>query len=103
MVVVAQADAADVARVGVELGPQVETPEDQPLVGGVELRHPLGGLEDHRVALDESALVAQAAPVVTFAGQLRSGLGRLLQLDVHPVDERLLPRDLTREQILRQT
>ena len=70
VVVVAQADAADVARVGVELGPQVETPEHQALVGGVELRHPLGGLEDHRVALDETALVAQTAPVVTFAGQL---------------------------------
>ena len=68
VVVVAQADPADVARVGVELRPQVETPEHQPLVGGVELGDPLGGLEHHRVALDEPALVAQPAAVVTLRG-----------------------------------
>ena len=71
-----------------ELSAQVEAPEHQALVGGVELRHPLRGLEDHRVALDEPALVAEASPVMTFAGQLGSGLGRLVELDVHPVDER---------------
>ena len=103
MVVVAQADPADVARVGVELGPQVETAEHQALVGGVELGDPLRGLEHHRVALDEPALVAEPAAVVTFAGQLLGGRGRLLQLDVHPVDERLLSRDLSRQQLFRQT
>ena len=39
----------------------VEPPEDQPLVGGVERRHPPGRLEDHGVALDETALVADPA------------------------------------------
>ena len=103
MVVVAQADAADVTRVGVELGAQVEAAEHQPLVGGVQLRDPLRGLEDHGVALDETALVTEQSALVAFPGQLLGGRRRLLQLDVHPVDERLLSRDLPRQQLFRQT
>ena len=103
MVVVAQTDAADVARIGVELGHEVQTPEHQPLMSGVELGDPLRGLEHHRVAFDEPALVTEAASVVTLGGQLSRGRGRLLQLDVHPVDERLLARDLPRQQLFRQT
>ena len=73
VVVVAQPDAADVARDPADLRAHVEAAEDQALVGGVEGRHPAGGLEDHRVALDETALVADAA-----AGEplLRQLLGR---------------------------
>ena len=37
---------------------------------GVELRDPARGLEDHRVPLDEAALVAQPAAVVALPGQL---------------------------------
>ena len=70
---VTQADPADVARLGVQLLAQVEAPEDQPLVRGVELRDPLGGLEDHRVALDEAALVAESSSSVALAREL---LGR---------------------------
>ena len=80
VVVVAQADPADVARVGVELGAQVEAAEDQPLVGGVELGDPLRGLEDHGVALDETALVAEPPALVALPGQLLGGRRRLLQL-----------------------
>ncbi|WP_416954730.1 hypothetical protein ACNKF0_21085 [Nocardioides sp. T5] len=57
---VAHADAPDVARLGVDRRIEVEPAEHQPLVGGVELGDALGGLEDHRVALDEAALVLQA-------------------------------------------
>ena len=95
-VLVTQADPTDVPRRGVELGAHVETAEDQPLVRGVELGDPLGGLEDHRVALDQPALVTEAAALVTLTRQLLGGRGRLLQLDVDPVDEGLFGRDLTR-------
>ncbi len=103
MVVVAQADPADVPRVGAELRTHVEPPEHQALVGGVELGDPLGRLEHHGVALDQAALVTEAPAVVPLPGQLLGGLGRLRQLHVHPVDELLLSRDLPRQQLFRQT
>lgn len=99
-VVVAQPDAADVARLGVDLGLEVEAAEDQPLVGGVELGDPLGRLEDHRVALDESALVAQPAALVALGRQLLGRLAGVLQLPVHAVDERLLVSDLPLDQLI---
>ena len=99
-VVVAQADPADVARLGVELGAQVEAAEDQALVGGVELGDPLRGLEDHGVALDEAALVAEPAaaraPPGPAAARPRADFS---QLDVHPVHERLLGSDLPLDQL----
>ncbi len=75
MVVVAQADPADVPRVGVELGPQVEAAEHQALVRSVELGDPLRGLEHHRVALDQPALVAEQPALVPFPGQQLGGRG----------------------------
>ena len=73
---VAQADPADVARLRVHLVAHVEAAEDQPLVRGVQLRDPARGLEDHRVPLDEAALVAQPAAVVALVGQPLRSLGR---------------------------
>ena len=96
---VAQADPADVARGRVALGTQVEAAEDQPLVRGVELGDALGGLEDHRVALDQPALVTEPAAAVALAGQLLGRARGLLELDVHPVDEGLLLRDLVLDEL----
>ena len=99
---VAYADAADVARQGVDRRVEVEAAEDQALVGGVELGDALGGLEDHRVALDEAALVLQPAAVAPLGGQ-RAGVDhRRLELDVDLVDVLLLSRDLPRFELLAQ-
>ena len=86
---VAQPDPADVARLPVDGVLHVEAPEDQALVGGVELRDPARGLVDHRVPFDQAALVSELAAVLALAGQLLCVAGRLLQLEVDPVDERL--------------
>ena len=91
---VADADAPDVARQHVDGRVEVEPAEDQPLVGGVELGDPLGGLEDHRVALDETALVLQLAALVPLGGQRLGVLGGRVELDVDLVDVVLLRRDL---------
>jgi len=63
-------------------------------VGGVELGQPAGGLEDHGVALDEAALVAEAPAGVTLAGELLRGAAGVLELCVDAVHELLLGRDL---------
>ncbi len=91
---VAQPDAPDVARLRVDVVGQVEAAEDQALVGSVELGDPLGGLEDHRVALDEPAFVAELPARVTLLGQLLGSHSGVLELGVDPVDERLLVGDL---------
>ena len=93
-VVVAETDPADVPRLGIDLVAQVEATENESLVGGVELRDPLRGLEDHGVALDETALVAQAAASVALAGKRLRGPGGLLELAVDAVHELLLASDL---------
>jgi hypothetical protein len=64
-------------------------------VGGVELGDSPGSLEDHGVALDESALVAEPSPAVPLAGDLLGGARRLLELEVDAVHELLLASDLT--------
>ena len=69
-------------------------------MGGVELRDPLGGLEDHRVALDQPALVAQPTAVVALTRQPLRGGTRALQLRVDPIDHRLLVSDLALHQLL---
>ena len=97
---VAQPDPADVAGLAVHLGLQVEAAEDQPLVGSVELRDPPRGLVDHGVPLDQAALVAQPAAVVSLLGQLLGSPRRLLQLEVDPVHERLLASNLLLGRIL---
>ena len=97
---VAQPDPADVAGLGVELLLHVEAAEDQALVGGVELRDPLRGLEDHGVALDQATLVAEPAAVVALAGQRLRGGRRLGQLAVDAVDELLLPSDFALDELL---
>ena len=96
---VAQPDPADVARLPVHAVLHVEAAEDQALVGGVELRDPARGLEDHRVPLDQAALVAQLAAVLALPGQLLCVAGGLLQLEVDPVDESLLGLDLPINQV----
>ncbi len=70
-------------------------------MGGVELGQPPGRLEDHRVALDETALVTEPAAVVTLAGQLLGGGAGPFELAVHAVDELLLARDLALDELLR--
>ncbi len=97
---VAESDPADVARSRVELLPHVEAPEDEPFVRCVELGDPLRGLEDHRVALDEAALVAEPAALVALAGQRLRGRGRVSELTVDTVDELLLPSDLALDELL---
>ena len=97
---VAQPDPADVARLRVALGAQVEPAEDQPLVGGVELGDAARGLEDHRVALDEATLVLEPAAVVALAGQRLRRLGGVAQLDVDAVDEGLLVGDLALGEVI---
>ena len=100
-----QATAADprkVIRRRVDLAAHVEPAEDQPLVRGVERRQPAGRLEDHRVALHEPALVAQAAAVVALLGQLLGSPRRLLQLQVDPVHELLLASNLLLDQLVSQ-
>ena len=99
-VLVAQADPADVARLGVDVLVEVEPPEDQPLVGGVELRDPPGGLEDHGVALDQAALVAEPAAAVALPGQLLGSPGRHPELHVDPVDDGLLTGDLVLDELI---
>ena len=69
VVLVAQADPADVAPHVADLGAHVEAAEDQPLVGGVQGGHPAGSLEDHGVALHQAALVADPAPLEAFLGE----------------------------------
>ena len=91
---VAQPDPTDVAGLGVELLAQVEPPEDQALVGRVELGDPAGGLEDHGVTLDEPALVAERAAAVALARQGLRRRGGALQLHVDAVHDRLLVCDL---------
>ena len=64
------------------------------------LREAFGGLVDHRVALDEPALVAEATAAVALAGE---GLGvacRDLHLTVDLVDVGLLDRDLAGLELL---
>ena len=97
---VAQPDPADVARLGVALGAQVEPAEDQSLVGGVELGDAACGLEDHGVALDEAALVLEPAAAVALARQRLRRLGGVAQLDVDAVDEGLLVRDLALGEVI---
>ena len=99
-VVVAQADPADVPRLGVDGRSHVEAAEDQALVRGVELRDPLRGLEDHGVALDETALVTEPATGVALLGELLRRLPGALQLPVNPVHERLLRRHLAIDQLI---
>ena len=99
VVVVAQPDAADVARDVADLGAHVEAAEDQALVGGVQRGHPSRRLEDHRVALDQAALVADATARQTLLGQLLGGGCGLLELGVDGVDVLLLPRDLARSHV----
>ena len=105
---VPQPDPPDVARlrwrarpVG-PVGPQVEPSEHEPLVGRVEAGQPLGGLEDHRVPLHQSALVTQPGACVPLTGHLLSRSGGLLQLAVDPVDELLLVSDLASLDVLVQ-
>ena len=74
---------------------EVEPAEDEALVGGVELGDPLGRLEDHRVALDEPALVPEPAAAVALGGELLGAAGARLELDVDAVDVLLLGGDLT--------
>ena len=69
---VAQPDPADVARLAVDGPLQVEPAEDQPFVRRVELRDPLRGLVDHRVALDQPALVLELAAVLALLGHCRA-------------------------------
>ena len=99
---VAQPDPADVARLAVDHALEVEAAEDQALVRGVELRDPARGLVDHRVPLDQAALVAQLPAVLALAGQLLRVAGGLLQLEVDPVDERLLGVNLLFDQLVVQ-
>ena len=70
---------------------------------GVELGDPPGGREDHGVPLDEATLVAELAAFVPFPGELLSGSGRLLQLDVDAVDEVLLRIDFALRDVVGQT
>jgi len=68
-------------------------------VRGIEGRDPAGRLEDHGVALDESALVAEPGTSVALAGQRLGGTGGVLELAVDAVDEALLVRDLPRGEV----
>jgi hypothetical protein len=71
-------------------------------VGGIERGHPPGGLEHHRVALDEPALVADPATGETLLGELLGGESRLVELAVDGVDVLLLARDLARGHVIVQ-
>jgi hypothetical protein len=95
-VLVTQPDPADVPRHVAAGGRavQVEAAEDQPLVRGVQRGDPLRGLEHHRVALHEPALVAQVGTAVSFARDRLRALGRPLELLVDAVHELLLGGDL---------
>ena len=98
-VVVAQPDPADVARV-VTVAVQVEASEDESFVRGVQRGEALGRLEDHRVPLDEAALVPEPAAAVALLGESLCVLRRLLELDVDAVDELLLLADLSPGQVV---
>ncbi|MGR7003013.1 hypothetical protein ACU686_41965 [Yinghuangia aomiensis] len=63
-VLVADADAADVPHVA---GVQVEAPEDEAVVGGVEGARPQFGAEDHGVAFHERAHGADLGLLVALA------------------------------------
>ena len=102
VVLVAQPDAPDVAGLVAHLVAQVEPAEDEPLVGGVEGGHPPRSLEDHRVTLDQAALVADATTLEPFTRQLLGRQRRLLELGVDGVDVLLLARDLARGHVIVQ-
>jgi hypothetical protein len=95
-VLVTQTDPADVARRAVRRGGRVEVEpsEHQTLVRRVERRDPLGGLEDHRVALDEATLVTEAAAPMALVCERLGVLGGLVELPVDAVHEVLLVGDL---------
>ena len=69
-------------------------------MGGVEGGDALGGLEDHRVALDEAALVAEAAAAVALLGEGLGVAGRQLELTIDAVDELLLVCDLLSRHVI---
>ena len=98
VVLVAQAQPADVARVVV--GEHVEPAEDETVVGGVQGGEPLAGLEHHRVALDEAALVAEPGAGVTVCGEGAGRGGGRLEPRVDAVDDRLLVLDLLLDHVI---
>ncbi len=102
VVLVAQPDPADVPRLAADIGTHVEPAEDQALVGCVERGHPAGRLEDHGVALDQTALVADPPTGQALLGELLGRRCSLLQLVVDGVDVLLLLRDLARSHVIVQ-
>ncbi|WP_254910208.1 hypothetical protein [Micromonospora sp. NBS 11-29] len=75
-------------------GPQVQPAEDQPLVLGVEHVPALGGVEDHRVPLDQRAEVTDPGQLVALPLGLGGGPAQFGQPGVHPVEVPLLGGDL---------
>src|SRR5262249_41072526 len=61
-----------------------------------------GRLEDHGVALDQAALVAELTAGVTLAREPPGRARRVLQLNIDTVDELLLATDLLLDQLVSQ-
>ena len=99
VVVVAHADAADVARL---CGVEVESSEDQALMLGVQDRQPFGGLEGEGVPLEQSGTILLTHPIGAVGLELGPAFcldvacrGRCrLEVVVHLVDVRLFDGQL---------
>ena len=96
-VLVAYADATDVAGLSVE---QVEPTEHESVVGGIERGDALGRLEDHGVALDEAAFVANVAARIALGDERLSHLARRFEPLVDVVDVGLFGSDFLLSDVL---
>ena len=90
-VLIAHANATDVA--GLAAG-EVEPAEDEAVVGRVERREALGGLEHHGIALDEAAFIADVAARKALRDERFGDFCRGSEAVVDVVDIGLLRGDL---------
>ena len=71
-------------------------------IDGLAIHASIAPQANHRVAFDETTLVADASSLETFLGQLLRRQARLLELVVDGVDVLLLARDLARGHVIVQ-
>ncbi|MDR6117946.1 hypothetical protein QE370_001130 [Aeromicrobium sp. SORGH_AS981] len=88
---VADTDPADVPGLAAL---QVEAAEHEAVVRGIQGRQAAGGLEDHRVTLDQTALVADVPTGEALGDERLRHLRGLVEAAVDDVDVRLLRCDL---------
>lgn len=78
---------------------EVEPPEDQPFLLGVERLEPRRGPVHQRVPLDQPGGRPRRGPAVPFAGERAGPLPQHVEPRIHPVDDFLLGGDLQHSDI----